>query len=234
MKTKSEYNKQEYLDELVALWVDVCGKVYRRKWKEIDFAIDNILKHEAEQAWDGTNYTPLQYVLRYADPKNVTNQIGHGQKAREQRWDEWVKNIQSPKPEWMTPQLQALSIHNDSCLKCRKAIRGRFAGATTKQINNARCDEGRLMAEKAFAYSEHFAMERSYHLAEIASKVVEDEFGEKELPAGFKNGLDYLDKDGTLEKPIRWTKIKCSQCQSQVYFDLVQFRHRCHKCGYGF
>lgn len=69
MKTKSEYNKKEYLDELVALWVDVCRKVYKRKMKEIDFAMGDILKHEAEQAWEGTNYTPLQYVIRYADPK---------------------------------------------------------------------------------------------------------------------------------------------------------------------
>lgn len=82
--------------------------------------------------------------------KNVTNQIEHGQKAREERWDEWVKNIHSPKPDWMTPELETLSIHNDSCLKCRKAMRGRFAGMTTKQISNARCDEGRLLAEKAF------------------------------------------------------------------------------------
>ena len=126
MKAKYEYNNKEYLDEL---WVDVCRKVY--KMKEIDFAMDNILKHEAEQAWEGTNYT-----------------------------------------------------------------------------------------------------ERS--LAEIASKIVEDEFGEKEMPKDFKNGLDYLDKDGTLQKPIRWTRIKCSQCQSQVYFDLIQFRHRCNKCGHGF
>lgn len=229
MKTKSEYNKKEYLDELVALWVDVCSKVYKRKWREIDFAMDDFLKNEAEQAWEGTTYTPLEYVLRFADPKNITNQIGHGQKAREKRWDEWVKNIQLPKSDWMTPQLQTLAIHNDSCLTCRKAVRGRFAGATTKQINNARCEEGRKMAEKAFAYSEQFSTERSYHLAEIASKVVENQFGEKELPAGFKNGLD-----ANLEKPIRWTRIKCSQCQSQVYFDLIQFRHRCHKCGYGF
>ena len=174
MKIKSEYNKQEYLDELVDLWVDVCNKVYKGSPKG-KFAIDNILKHEAERAWEGTNYTPLEYVLRYADPKNVTNQIGHGQKAREKRWDKWVENIQLPK---------------------------------------------------------QFVMDRSYHLAEIASKIVEDEFGEKEMPEGFKTGLDYL--PAILEKPIRWTKIKCSQCQSQVYFDLIYFRHRCNKCGYGF
>jgi len=229
MKSKSEYNKKDYLSELVSLWVDVCAKVYLIKWKEIDFAIENIFREEAERAWEGTNFSPLEYVVRYADPKNVTNQIIRGQKAREQRWDEWLKNIQSPDPDWMTPQMKLLSIHNDSCLQCRKATRGRFAGLSPREMSKRRCEEGRKLFEAMLSTSKGHEYDRSIYMAEIASEIVEANLGEKEHPEGFFHGRGKVN-----DNPVRWTKIKCSQCESQVYFDLIMFRHRCSKCSYGF
>lgn len=40
--------------------------------------------------------------------------------------------------------------HNETCETCKKAMALRFGGASTAQINNKRCLEGKRLAEKAF------------------------------------------------------------------------------------
>jgi hypothetical protein len=84
VKTKSEYTKEEYVKELVSLWEDAVRVVYLKQ-------PTNYGDELAQRAWDGTNMTPIRYVMRVADPKYVTNMIGRGQKAREKRWNKWVK-----------------------------------------------------------------------------------------------------------------------------------------------
>lgn len=46
--------------------------------------------------------------------------------------------------------MESLHNHHINCEVCKKAATGRFAGATTEQINVLRCPEGRELAEKAF------------------------------------------------------------------------------------
>lgn len=83
MKPKSEYTKEEYTAEVIALWEDVVRTVYLKE--------PTAAKAMAEDAWEGTNMTPIRYVVFVADPTNLTNQILRGQKAREKRWASWME-----------------------------------------------------------------------------------------------------------------------------------------------
>ena len=64
-------------------------------------------------------------------------------------------------------------------------------------------------------------------LAEIAQHLTEQEFGTGVYKEGWSKGVDHIFRR-------KWTTIECSQCGSQVYFDMVMNRHRCCNCGYGF
>lgn len=84
-KPKSAYTQEEYTTELVALWEDVVRTVYLKQPGAYAPGI-------ALEAWEGTNMTPLRYVIFIASPRMVTNMILRGQKAREKRWDKWLKS----------------------------------------------------------------------------------------------------------------------------------------------
>jgi hypothetical protein len=84
MKSKSEYTEEAYVKEVIALWEEVVREVYLK-----EPGSGNGLKL-AKEAWEGTNMVPLHYVCFIADPKNLTNAISRGQKAREKRWTKWL------------------------------------------------------------------------------------------------------------------------------------------------
>lgn len=84
-KLKSEYQKDAYIAELVSLWASVVREVYLKEPLHA--------QRVAEDAWHGTNMTPLRYVETFADPKHLTNRIQRGQKAREKRWTRWINKI---------------------------------------------------------------------------------------------------------------------------------------------
>jgi hypothetical protein len=93
MKPKSEYTKEEYTAELVALWEDVVRRVYLKE------PTPGVGLQNAEDAWSGTNMTPIRYVIWIASPKMLTNMIHRGQKAREKRWAKWLKEKGVPDDE---------------------------------------------------------------------------------------------------------------------------------------
>lgn len=87
-KTKAEYTESEYLDEIVRLWDSVCCEVYLKK--PTAKQLESVRKYN-QLYWTDSNWTPLQIVLRNADPDYPTNEIERGQKARQKRWKSWVK-----------------------------------------------------------------------------------------------------------------------------------------------
>lgn len=52
--------------------------------------------------------------------------------------------------EVLEPDLLAWELHRLACVQCKKAGLGRFAGATTEQINGRRCEQGKSINAKAF------------------------------------------------------------------------------------
>jgi hypothetical protein len=84
-KPKSAYTQEEYTAELVLLWEDVVRTVYLKEPGPYAPGI-------ALEAWEGTNMTPLRYVIFIASPRMATNMILRGQKAREKRWVKWLKS----------------------------------------------------------------------------------------------------------------------------------------------
>lgn len=93
-KTKEEYTKQEYLDEIKLLWEEVVEKVYLKKIEYPELVAKRILEMGTD-AFEETKFTPFGYILFIADPTNVTNRIHLGQKAREKRWNIWKKEKQN-------------------------------------------------------------------------------------------------------------------------------------------
>jgi hypothetical protein len=89
MKAKSEYIRSEYITEFINLWEEVVRQVYLKEPGK-----GNALKI-ATDGWNGTNMSPLSYVVFVADPKNLTNMILRGQKAREKRWTKWLEMKQN-------------------------------------------------------------------------------------------------------------------------------------------
>jgi hypothetical protein len=76
--------------------------------------------------------------------------------------------------------------------------------------------------------------DREIQLSLKAAEIVESQFAKGHALPWWKHGYDEI--AGGLEgpRPVKWTRIACSQCGSQVYFDLVMRRHRCSECSYGF
>lgn len=90
-RTKNIIPEKEYIEKYILLWTKVCREVYLfSDEKIIELSKGGILESATETYFD-TNYTVEEAIQKAADPYNVTNQCGHGQKAREKRWKIWLK-----------------------------------------------------------------------------------------------------------------------------------------------
>lgn len=77
-----------FVKKALAIWTDICVKVYL--FDENKLNKEEISK-DFEFAFKHTKFNPLGIAIFYADPNNLTNQIGRGQKAIIKRWNKWIK-----------------------------------------------------------------------------------------------------------------------------------------------
>lgn len=96
-----------------------------------------------------------------------------------------------------------------------------------------RIDRDDFSFYKKQTLADRWASATDIALTAIARNIVEEEFGEENYEDGWYKGTCVIHSQFG-DTPIVWTKIKCGECGSQVYQDLVQKRHRCCNCGYGF
>jgi len=74
-----------YMKHVISLWKEVVRTVY------LNEPSDTYAQEMALEAWEHTSMSPLEYVVHIANPRNLTNKVLRGQKAREKRWDKWRK-----------------------------------------------------------------------------------------------------------------------------------------------
>jgi hypothetical protein len=80
-----ESYKDNFVEEFVALWDNVLQTVYLKTSPTC------VAEKEAVEAWLHTTMNPLEYIRFVADPHKATNWIARGQKAREKRWEKWIR-----------------------------------------------------------------------------------------------------------------------------------------------
>jgi len=82
---KMSIRQAAYTKHVICLWEEVVRTVY------LNEPSDCYAQEMALEAWEQTNMSPLEYVIHIANPRSLTNKVLKGQKAREKRWDKWLK-----------------------------------------------------------------------------------------------------------------------------------------------